>query len=340
VLHLSLEMGGLIAGVSIASFPYHVEIAAKISSLRDFFITLFFVALGLQIPVPTVEVLTLTGAIIGFVLVSRILVMFPVLYAFKYGNRGSLIPALNLSQVSEFSLVLVSLGVSYNHVRPEILSAFVLALVATALLSSFMIPAGHSIYRAFNPLLEKIGFRDAVIHGEKDNVVELNAHPRVVLLGFYREASSLLQEMIRRHSDRALKQVFVVDFNPEAHQVLTNLGVACKYGDISHPDTLMHLDLEHARVLVCTIPDHQLKGTSNLNLLRSLKGLAPKAKIVVTAETFASAQDMYDEGAAYVFLPRSLAAEHLADVIEKIDAGAAVSDGRNGTLRQWKEVIP
>ncbi len=342
VLHLSLEMGGLIAGVTIASFPYHTEIAAKTSSLRDFFITLFFVALGLQIPRPTPEILGLTGLIIGFVLVSRILTLFPVLYWFRFGNRGSLIPALNLSQVSEFSIVLLAIGVSYGHVRPELLSAFVLAMVATALLSSFAIPRGHGLYRLLNPLLETIGFKDTVVHGDESNVVQLKIPPRVVLLGFYREASSLLQEMILRHSERAIKQIFVVDFNPEAHKHLTELGVACKYGDISHPDTLKHLELEQAKILVCTIPDHQLKGTSNLKLLRILKSMAPQAKIVVTAERFTDAQEMYREGAAYVFIPRLLAGQHLADIIEKIDTagGHFAPEDADQFLKDWKEVIP
>lgn len=338
-LGLSLEMGGLVAGVAIASFPYHTEIAAKVSSLRDFFITLFFVGLGLQIPEPSMEIMGLTGLIVGFVIFSRMLTMFPVLYWFRYGNRGSLIPALNLSQVSEFSLVLVSLGVTYRHVRPEILSAFVFGLVVTALMSSYLIPNGHAVYRWLNPLLERLGFRDDVVHDDNSNVRPLTLPPRVVLLGFYREASSLLQEMIRRHSERALRQVLVVDFNPEAHRRLNGLGVACRYGDISHPDSLQPLELENAKVLVCTIPDHQLKGITNLKLLRVLKSLAPAAKIVVTAETFDSAQEMYAEGAAYVFLPRTLAAQHLADILELMDTGAVPENpfARNAPA---KEVLP
>ncbi|HEX4924225.1 MAG TPA: cation:proton antiporter [Bdellovibrionales bacterium] len=333
-LHLSLEMGGLIAGVTIASFPYHAEIAAKVSSLRDFFITLFFVALGLQIPYPTASVWALTGLIVGFVLVSRFLTMFPVLYGMKYGNRGGLIPALNLSQVSEFSLVLVALGVSYGHVRNDILSAFVLALVITALLSSVVIPKGHSFYRLMNPLLEKLGLKDTVSEaGASGNVIELHPRAKVVLLGFYREGSSLLFELLKRQPDTTKKNLFVVDFNPEAHQLLKNMGIHCMYGDISHSDTLKHLELEHAEALVCTIPDHQLKGTSNLKLLRNLRSMAPEAKVIVTAETFESAAEMYAEGAAYVFLPRMLAAQHLADVLEKIEQGQVAE------LRQSAELF-
>jgi Kef-type K+ transport system membrane component KefB len=342
-LHLSLEMGGLIAGVAIASFPYHVEIASKVMSLRDFFITLFFVALGLQIPQPSTQVLVLAAAIVGFVLISRVLTMFPVLYALRYGNRGSLIPALNLSQVSEFSLVLVSLGVTYKHLPQDVLSSFVLALVVTALLSSLMIPHAHAVYQAVNPWLVRLGFKDTVVHDESTSGAGHNASAQIVLLGFYREASSLLQELRIRHSIEGLReQVHVVDFNPEAHQELKSLGIACSYGDISHLDTLRHLDLAHAKVLICTINDHQLKGTSNLKLLRALKSLAPSAKIIVTAETLDSAKEMYDEGAAYVLLPRLLVGRHIADLIEHIEVGAdlVMQKEARENLSKWKEVVP
>ncbi|RYZ55379.1 MAG: sodium:proton exchanger, partial [Proteobacteria bacterium] len=146
-LSLSLEMGALVAGVSIASFPYHLDIASKITSLRDFFITLFFVALGMQIPMPTWSVLGLSGLIVLFVIISRFLTVFPTLHLMHYGYRGSLIPAINLAQMSEFSLVVVALGVGYKHVTQDLLSACTIALVVTLLISSFMIPSGYSIYR-------------------------------------------------------------------------------------------------------------------------------------------------------------------------------------------------
>src|SRR5207244_13433215 len=54
---LSREMGALIAGISISTFPYNLDVVAKVISIRDFFVTLFFVALGMQIPMPTPGIL-------------------------------------------------------------------------------------------------------------------------------------------------------------------------------------------------------------------------------------------------------------------------------------------
>lgn len=340
VLNLSLEMGALVAGVSIASFPYHIDVAAKIASLRDFFITLFFVSLGLQVPIPSVYVFGLALAIIAFVMLSRVITVFPVLHKMKYGNRASLLPSLNLSQVSEFSLVLAALGVSYGHVRGEILAALIIAMVFTSLMSSFLIPGGHALYLRLNPFLEILGFADHV--GSQKETETPKKHPTIVLLGFYREASSLLYEMQKRYSESAMENILVVDFNPEAHHALRELGIQCKYGDISNIDTLKQVGMEHAKLIVCTIPDQVLKGISNLKLLLLLKKLAPQASIIVSAEKLKVAQEMYDAGADYVFVPRLVSAYYLVDVLERIQTEGAKSlrEGGIGFLQGRQEVVP
>merc|ERR1719499_168641 len=67
---LSMELAALISGVALATFPYSAEFNGKIKYIRDFFITLFFVGLGMQIPVPTV------GAVAKGVLVAIVVVAF------------------------------------------------------------------------------------------------------------------------------------------------------------------------------------------------------------------------------------------------------------------------
>jgi Kef-type K+ transport system membrane component KefB len=341
MLGLSLEMGALVAGVSIASFPYHVQIAVKISSLRDFFVTLFFVGLGLQIPVPNKEILSLALVIIAFTSLSRIFTVFPVLHKLKFGNYGSLIPALNLGQVSEFSLVILSLGVTYGHIEKNILSSFILALVLTTLISSIVIPNSHKIYRWLNPLLEKIGFKDMINREKTEDTTEDEVQAKFVFLGFFREASSLLKEIEDRHSKSSLKEMLVVDFNPKTIKTLREKGIKVHYGDIGDSDTLNHLDLSHSKLIVSTIPDSILKGTSNLKLLKAVKRIVPTAVVIVTSETIETARQLYKEGADYVYIPRIVSAHYLTDIIERIESGNATVIKENATkfLQDRKEVI-
>ena len=106
-LNLSLEMGALIAGIAISTFPYNMDVIAKVINIRDFFVTLFFVSLGMQIPNPidNPSLLINTFIIAGFLILSRFLIISPILYSLKNGLRVSLLPSINLSQISEFSLV-------------------------------------------------------------------------------------------------------------------------------------------------------------------------------------------------------------------------------------------
>lgn len=258
-----------------------------------------------------------------------------------YGVRASLVPAINLSQVSEFALVVTALGAGYGHVRPELVSAFVLAMVATALLSSAAIPRADAIVRALRPLLARAGLRDAALE-ERPGANVGHPPPLVVLLGFYREASSLLEELRRRHPADVPRRVLVVDFNPETIQRLEADGVPCVFGDVSHLDTLQHVGLAEARLVVCTVADHQLKGITNLKLVPALRALAPDAALVVTAETLASARAMYEAGADHVLLPRLLAGRYLADLLDHLHAGTLgrFREDARRHLERWSEVLP
>lgn len=341
-LNLSLEMGALVAGISIASFPYHVDIAAKIASLRDFFITLFFVSLGLQIPLPTFPVLKLSLLIVILIYISRFITIYPTLYKLKYANRASLLPTINLSQLSEFSLVLGTIGVSLGHIRPELLSAFIIAMVITSLLSSALIPRAHYIYTKINPFLNQIGFPDCVTPASQQNQNEENKiQPTTVILGFYKESSSLLFEIKAKLSSDQVEDILVVDFNPDAHKELKKQGYHCIYGDISSIDTLRSLNLSHAKMIICTIPDKILKGTTNLKLLNFLKQLSPNSCKILTSENTMSAKQLYAEGADYVFLPRIISATYLLSVIErlKINGPHSIKDEAQKFLENRHEII-
>jgi len=340
-MQLSREMGALVAGISIASFPYHTDIAAKITSLRDFFITLFFVALGMQIPSPSGNVLILAGWLTFFVIVSRLLTVSPVLLFLGYGSRGSLVPAINLGQMSEFSLVLATLGVSLGHVTRDFLSACILTLVASFLISSVLMPKVHVIHNLLSPWFERWRIKGPVDKQDQADEPDQKV-PRIVLLGFYREASSFLEELMRRHTQNFLEDVLVVDYNPETLAKLHERKVQAVYGDVAHSETLRHLHLDKATIIISTVPDHLFKGTSNLKLLRTLQELAPQAMHIVTAETIDAARQMYAQGASYVFIPRIVAAHYLVDVIERIQSNRLdnIKQGAEKFISQWQETLP
>jgi Kef-type K+ transport system membrane component KefB len=303
---LSREMGALIAGVSLSTFPYNVDVVAKAVSIRDFFVTLFFVALGMQITIPSVSVLVLALAASAFVIVSRVVVV-PILYALKLGLRTSIVPAINLAQVSEFSIVIASLGVSMRpqQISQDVLTVVIISFALTSVVSTYMINFSHPIQKVLTGWFKAIGLKDLEAAATEEKGEE---HKPVILLGFFRDTSSILYEFEHEgdveESKEFIGKIQVIDFNPTVMRELRRKGIKCVYGDIAHVDTLRHAGVEHAELVVSSITDDVLRGTSNLRLLRSVKGLAPDAKVVLTTEHIPQALKFYEAGADFVFIPR------------------------------------
>ena len=149
LFNLSLEMGALIAGVAISTFPYNLDIISKIVNIRDFFITLFFVALGMEIPNPlnNLGMFLVAGAAALFLIASRFLSVYPILYFLKNGNRVSLLTSINLSQLSEFALVITTIGLKSQHIVSDIQTIIIFVFVITSISSTYMIKYNHQAPR-------------------------------------------------------------------------------------------------------------------------------------------------------------------------------------------------
>jgi Kef-type K+ transport system membrane component KefB/voltage-gated potassium channel Kch len=316
---LSKEMGALIAGVVIASYPYGTEVISRVGGVRDFFLTLFFVALGLKIPEPsTSAVLAALGGVV-FVVLSRFLAMYPLFAFLRLDTRTAGVVAINLAQISEFALVIFSLGTVYKHISPAANSLILYTVLLTAVISTYGILYNHAIATWLAGLLNTLGLRRwfghkqaAAASGESEG--EGDERRDVFLLGVSREGLAFVQHVSR--TAPALKDRMVaIDFNPEMLERLRTEGVDNHYGDISNMATLEHAGIGRAAIVISGISDWFLKGTSNLQILRLVRSLAPKARVIVTGDTPEGAQELYVAGADYVMVPSVLSAEHLAGIL-------------------------
>lgn len=319
----SIAMGALIAGVSMSTFPYSLDVIAKIRSLRDFFVTLFFVALGMSITIGSTATLIAAGVLSVVTLGGRFLPVVPTLRMLSYGQRVGILTSLALAQVSEFSLVIVKLGLDLKHIDQDIVSIVAIALVVTSTVSTYLIQWDQKIAGGMVKFLSKKGLVD---QQERETKSAGKRHHPIVVVGCFREASSLVPLLVEDAKD-----FLVVDFSPEIHRKLSEMKVPCLYGDISHADTLEHAGIEEAKVILSTISDDFLRGTSNLTILKQLRAMNPHAKIIVRAEKVIAAKAMYEAGADYVLLPRQLVAEQIRDLLRRIE------DGTLDQLRQSEQ---
>jgi Kef-type K+ transport system membrane component KefB len=346
LIGLSREMGALIAGISLSTFPYSLDVIAKATSIRDFFVTLFFVALGMQIPVPSLRVVLIAIAASVFVVLSRLLVVPPILYALRLGHRTSLVPAVNLANISEFSIVIASLGFARHQIGADVVTIVILTFAITSVVSTYMINSNHALQQLLARGLVRIGVRDLAVADSGLKEVEEEPHS-VIFLGFFRDASSILYELEKGSGQDGeagadfLTQVLVIDFNPKVMQELRRRGIACTYGDIAHIDTLHHAGIKDAQLVVCSITDDILRGTTNLRLMRNIRRLNPTAKVVVTSEHFRQATELYEEGADFVFVPRLYSAEAMAAILKESLRSGFPSDRIEAMaeLRARREVL-
>ena len=312
VIGLSQGMGALIAGVSVASFPYSIHVTAKVLPLRDFFLTLFFVSLGMKIPLPESGLLIPIAVAVLFVIVSRFLTVMPLLRLGGSSPRTGFITSLNLAQISEFSLVIASLGLAAGHIQKDTLSLVLYAMAITSILSSYAIKFNHQLFRYASKLLNP---KNAAQEVEEAHQAE-HQHP-IVMLGYHRGGQALIDALTARKPE-LLKQIIVIDFTLEVLQRLKAMNIACVFGDITSVDTLEHAHIDDAKVILSTIPDLLLKGTTNAHLVKTCRAIAPHANIVATADTNSQVSELKRAGANEVILPYTLGGEHIADYLMQL----------------------
>lgn len=311
-LHLAVGSGmaALIAGATIANLPFSIEIVTKVGVVKDFFVTLFFVGLGISIPAIQgwdVPVLAIAIAIIA--ILARQVVFFPLLYFLGVDQRNSEVASIRLAQISEFGLVITFLGVQQGHLSPELNSAIILAFVATALATTPLYEQAYALHARLKPLLTRIGFKEPPAAEEE----AADGH-EIAILGLHRDASSLLHEITAVHPDFVSK-VLVVDFNVALHERIKQLGFDVEYGDISNTETLVHAGVDKARIIVCTISDDLLRGITNRDLVMALRKINPGAIIIANAVDIKAYDEVYAAGADFVYMARLEVARTLSDLL-------------------------
>ena len=339
--HLSVGSGmaAMIAGAAIASLPFSSEVTTKVSVVKDFFVTLFFVGLGISIPAPQgwdVPLLAVAMAVIA--ILARQLVFFPLMGLLGIDQRNAMVASVRLAQISEFGLVISFLGVEQGQISPQLGSAIILAFVLTSLATTPLFKYSYPLHSWLSPLLNRLGFREPPPLLEDE--VE---HYEIALLGLHRDASSFLHELSVRLPE-ILPKTLVVDFNVALHGKLRGIGVNVQYGDISNEETLLHAGVDRAKIIICSISDDLLRGISTRDLVASVRRMCPEAVIIANAVQMVAVAPLYEAGADYVYMPRLEVAHALHDVLSyaldgRIEDCREALKERFGTLTERQEVL-
>ncbi len=312
----SVLIGAFLAGLALASSPYHLQIQGKIKPLRDFFVAIFFVYLGTQVNFGYVD--SAWGLIMLFSIYA--LIVKPVLFLlilgiFGFRKHTMFQTAISMSQVSEFSLILLVVGVQKGVVSHNALTAIALTGVITMLISSVMITKSKMIYQVLSRFLsffERKNYRHLL-----ENVSDNAMSGHVIVIGGHRMGGEIVK-FLRKEK---VPQI-VLDFNPHLIQALLELHVPVIYGDMTDPEVLDALNLKEVKMVISTAP---IVEDSKV-LLSELKARHLNIPVIVRAETVHEAKELYKAGADFVIIPEILAGDYLVEKLKDHLSGKYFED--------------
>ena len=304
-LQFSLEIGALLAGITLSISPFRYEISSKLKPLRDFFIILFFILIGTQMTFVHVGNYIVPIIIFSlFILIGNPLIVMILMGLLGYTKRTSFFAGLTVAQISEFSFILIALGVKTGYLSQDILSLITAIGIITIAGSTYFILYADKMYNILSPYLTIFERKGAKIDKQK-NYWENNFE--VILFGYNRIGYSLL-----RSFKKMRMKFLVVDYNPEVVVQLNREGVPCQYGDASDLELLTELNLSKVKMIVSTIPDLD----TNLLILNQIKQRNEKAIVIMVSHQIDEALKLYDSGASYVLMPHFVGGHHTSLLIE------------------------
>ncbi len=306
------ELGGLLAGVSLASTPFREAIAARLASLRDFLLLFFFIGLGSALDLSVLGDNVLAALIFSaFVLIGNPLIVLVIMGAMGYRKRTGFLAGLTVAQISEFSLIFMAMGLALGHVAEGALGLVTLVGLITIAASTYMITYSHQLYALLEPVL-------GIFERRMEEHVDEDMLPRarrfdVVIFGVGRYGLGIAREL-----QKAGKRVLGVDFSPVAVRYAREQGFDVVFGDATDPELLGHLPLTGTQWAVSAVPEHDTGITHDdprRGLVHALRDLRFEGRIAVSAHSEEAVRGLQEAGADLVLMPYRDAATQAASLV-------------------------
>lgn len=299
----SLEVGALFAGVALASMPYAQEVGSRLRPLRDFFVVVFFIALGASLNIADVQtVIWQALGLSAFVLIGNPIIVMIIMGILGYTKKTSFNAGLAVAQISEFSLIFILLGFRNGQVSEEVVSLVTIIGIVTIAISSYMITYSNGLYRVIEKYLRL--FERKKVKKEHESKHSYDA----VLFGFKRGGIEFVKVF-----DKNAKSFVVIDYDPESIDELELKNIPYIYGDATDTELLEEVNFEKVKLVVSVITDYQ----SNLFLLQHMEKKNPNAVIVCHADSIKEAVELYGLGASFVVMPHLIGNEKVSAFIRK-----------------------
>jgi Kef-type K+ transport system membrane component KefB len=312
------ELGGLLAGVSLASTEYREAISSRLSSLRDFLLLFFFINLGASLQLSTLGDQIFPALVLSlFVLIGNPLIVLAIMGYMGYRKRTGFLAGLTVAQISEFSLIFMAMGIAIGHIGGDAMGLVTLVGLITIALSVYMITWSHKLFEICEPFLGV--FERSRPHREQDDTQSANDARNVdfVIFGLGRYGCRIGSRLHEKGY-----RVLGIDFDPEALSNWRRMGLEATYGDATDPEFVAHMDLTGVQAVVSAVPRDRgalTEADPQLALLHGLKSAGFKGKVFLSVQKMAEADHLIGQGASVVLKPFDDAADYAVRQLTQTD---------------------
>ncbi|MBP7760206.1 cation:proton antiporter [Candidatus Saccharibacteria bacterium] len=308
----SYEVGALFAGVALAGLPYATEMAAKLKPLRDFFIVLFFVTLGETFSFGALQDSLVPAIVLSLVvMIGKPVFVMTSLGLLGYTRLTNFKAAIHLSQISEFSIILVIFAANSSLIDKRAIAVITLVALITIGISTYLMKYSDALFK----LLEKY----LVVFERKDIKERKQRHALypIILFGYHKgghEFMRVFRDMRQRY--------LVVDYDPDIIEHLEEQGIRHAYGDATDEEFLEEINAGKAQLVVSMMTDF----AANKVLLSYVNRFEPRTTFICHANHYDEAADLYRHGASYVMLPHFIGSERISSYIKQHGFNPAAFD--------------
>ena len=292
---LSLALGAFLAGLLINQSDYAHEMLARMLSLRDAFVALFFVTIGVLIDLRVVvDNLPLLGMLVALVVVGQWTIWTVVTRLFGQSLSTALLVGVGLAQIGEFSFILVRVARQAGHVGADVYSATLAASLVTILVNAVLV---RLVPRWIGPA--RLDERTAPTLG-LPSVRPLEGH--VVVCGFGRVGSAIGEAL-----ETFDVPYIAIESDPDIVKSLRARKVPAVFGDAAQRVILAAAQANTAALVILAIPENDRARQA----VRRIRAFNPTVQILARVHDLAWRARLLDAGAAEVIQPEEEAASTL-----------------------------
>lgn len=300
----SIEVGALFGGVALATSPYSQEIGARLKPLRDFFVVLFFITLGESMNVTNLSAGILPAVILSaIVIIGKPLVITATMGVLGYAKRVSFKAGINLSQISEFSIIFVVLAASSGLVDSNVSAVITLVAIITFASSTYLIQYDDQLFQIFDKVKLRM-FEKEVSYKEKRS----NSGYPLLLFGYHHGGHEFIKTF-----KQIGKRYLVIDYDPNVIDSLEHQRIPYIYGDATDVELLDEIGINKARLVISTFSDFEV----STQLVKNITRINEETVIICHANNHEEAMTLYESGAAYVMIPHHIGSEKISAFIKK-----------------------